>query len=135
MVLRDASDLFRIGRPDAFRQLLRLLAGQSGSLVNLSGKALPDGATLHFWRSAGGAEVDFVLVRGDLILPVEVKAGRSGRPLPSKSLRSFLEAYRPATALMLNLTLAHRSRIGETVVEWIPPSELARRVEEVFAVE
>src|SRR4029077_17274175 len=36
MVLRDASDLFRIGRPDAFRQLLRLLAGQAGSLVNLS---------------------------------------------------------------------------------------------------
>ncbi|HEX4959824.1 MAG TPA: ATP-binding protein [Thermoanaerobaculia bacterium] len=36
MVLRDASDLFRIARPDAFRQLLRLLAGQAGSLVNLS---------------------------------------------------------------------------------------------------
>jgi predicted AAA+ superfamily ATPase len=36
VVLRDASDLFRIGRPDAFRQLLHLLAGQSGQLVNLS---------------------------------------------------------------------------------------------------
>lgn len=35
-VLRDASDLFRITRPDAFRQLLRLLAGQAGQLVNLS---------------------------------------------------------------------------------------------------
>ncbi|MFY9825751.1 MAG: ATP-binding protein [Thermoanaerobaculia bacterium] len=217
MVLRDASDLFRIGRPDAFRQLLRLLAGQAGSLVNLSEwasvlgisrdtvasyleilesshlimvlppfaggkrveltarpkvylldnglrnrllhdfhpleertdagpllenwvatelwKALPDGATLHFWRSASGAEVDFVLARGDRLLPVEVKASRSGRPLPSKSLRSFLDAYQPATALMLNLTLAHSSRIGETMVEWIPPSDLARRVEEAFAEE
>lgn len=36
LVLRDASDLFRIGRPDAFRRLLRLAAGQVGSLVNLS---------------------------------------------------------------------------------------------------
>ena len=36
VILRDASDLFRIGRPDAFRRMLRLAAGQTGSLVNLS---------------------------------------------------------------------------------------------------
>ncbi len=36
LVLRDASDLFRIGRPDAFRRLLRLSASQVGGLVNLS---------------------------------------------------------------------------------------------------
>jgi hypothetical protein len=35
-ILRDASDLFKIARPDAFRRLLQLLAGQCGSLVNLS---------------------------------------------------------------------------------------------------
>ena len=36
LVLRDASDLFRINRPDAFRRLLRLAAAQVGGLVNLS---------------------------------------------------------------------------------------------------
>jgi predicted AAA+ superfamily ATPase len=36
LVLRDASDLFRIRRPDAFRRLLRLAAAQVGGLVNLS---------------------------------------------------------------------------------------------------
>lgn len=35
-VLRDAGDLFRIARPDAFRRLLQLAAGQCGSLVNFS---------------------------------------------------------------------------------------------------
>lgn len=35
-ILRDASDLFRIKRVDAFRKLLTLLAGQIGSLVNFS---------------------------------------------------------------------------------------------------
>lgn len=35
-VIRDASDLFRIDRPDAFRGLLHLAARQVGSLVNLS---------------------------------------------------------------------------------------------------
>jgi hypothetical protein len=36
IILRDASDLFRIGRPDAFRRLLRLAASQTCNLVNLS---------------------------------------------------------------------------------------------------
>jgi hypothetical protein len=36
VILRDATDLFRIARPDAFRKLLRLAAAQVGNLVNLS---------------------------------------------------------------------------------------------------
>lgn len=36
LVLRDASDRFRIARPDAFRRLLQLMAGQIGDLVNAS---------------------------------------------------------------------------------------------------
>lgn len=36
IILRDASDLHRIRRPDAFKRLLRLMASQVGSPVNLS---------------------------------------------------------------------------------------------------
>lgn len=36
LILRDASDLFKIKRVDAFRKLLTLLAGQIGNLVNAS---------------------------------------------------------------------------------------------------
>ena len=36
LILRDASDLFRIKRVDAFRKLLTLLAGQIGNLVSYS---------------------------------------------------------------------------------------------------
>ncbi len=36
LILRDASDLFKIKRIDAFRKLLTLLAGQIGNLLNLS---------------------------------------------------------------------------------------------------
>ncbi len=36
VVVRDASDLFRIDHPEAFRKLLRLMASQVGSLVNLA---------------------------------------------------------------------------------------------------
>jgi predicted AAA+ superfamily ATPase len=215
ILLRDASDLFRIARPDAFRRLLRLLAGQVGSLVNFSEwssilgigrdtvasyleimesshviailspfaggkrveltarpkvflldnglrnqllhdfrpweeradtgplleswvaseliKALPEGSTLHFWRSASGAEVDFVVARGERCLPIEVKAEGRGRPLLPRSLRSFLDAYRPPAALLVHPGLTHSERIGETNIEWLPPSDLAERVGEIFA--
>jgi len=33
-VLRDASDLYRIRRPEAFRKLLSLAASQIGNMVN-----------------------------------------------------------------------------------------------------
>lgn len=36
LILRDASDLFKIKRIDAFRKLLTILAGQIGNLLNLS---------------------------------------------------------------------------------------------------
>ncbi len=36
LVIRDASDRFRIARPDAFRRLMQLVAGQVGDLVNNS---------------------------------------------------------------------------------------------------
>jgi predicted AAA+ superfamily ATPase len=36
LILRDASDLFKVRRIDTFRRLLTLLAGQVGNLVNFS---------------------------------------------------------------------------------------------------
>jgi hypothetical protein len=213
VILRDASDLFRIGRPDAFRKLLSLLATQVGSLVNLtewaailgisrdtvasyleileSGhvavtlppfvggrraeltsrpkiylvdtgirnrlvhdfnplaeradagplletwvftelwKALPDGATLHFWRSASGAEVDFVVARGDVIVAVEVKAG-GGRPRFPRAARSFVEAYRPRALLLIQSGLSHRRLEGETDLRWLPFGEVAAVIREYF---
>lgn len=214
VILRDASDLFRIARPDAFRRLLHLLASQVGSLVNLtewagilgisrdtvagyleileSGhvaavlppfvggrraeltrrpkiylvdngirnrllhdfkppaeradagatlegwvfselwKGLPPGATLHFWRSASGAEVDFVLNRGDVTVAVEVKAGRLTRPKLPRAARSFLQAYRPRALLLVNSGLAHREEVDGTDVRWLPAWEVAGAVEDAF---
>ena len=179
-VIRDASDRFRIQRPDAFRRLIALTAGQVGSLVNLAEwasilgisastvheylslleeawilrripafaggrrselttaqrvffvdpglrnaalgtfsedierrpdrgalaesfvyaellKALPETWTIHYWRTKGGAELDFVLVSGKRCIGVEVKHG--GRATLSRSTRSFIEAYAPEAVL------------------------------------
>lgn len=215
IILRDASDLFRVGRPDAFRRLLRLLATQVGSLANLSEwagvlgigrdtvasyleileashvaatlspfaggrraeltsrpkvylidngirnrlahdfkplgeradagptienwvftelwKALPDDATLHFWRSTSGAEVDFVLERGERLLGIEVKATRLARPALARSSRSFLDAYRPSLFVVVNTGLTHREKVGATPIRWLQPYDLAAAVSEAFA--
>ncbi len=215
VVLRDASDLFRIGRPDAFRRLLRLAAAQAGNLINLSEwaailgisrdtvasyleilesthifvalppfaggrraeltstpkiflvdngirnqlvgdfrpmaertdggatlenwvftelwKALPSGATLHYWRSASRAEVDFVVVRGDLIVGLEVKAGQLRRPTLPRAARSFVDAYRPGAFFLVNTGRDDRQRIGDTEVRWLAPRGLAAAVAEIFS--
>ncbi len=77
--------------------------------------------------------MDFVVARGDRLLSVEVKAGRLGRPLLLRSLRSFLDAYRPAAALVVNTGLVHRQRVGATEVEWILPIHLSERVEDLLS--
>jgi predicted AAA+ superfamily ATPase len=191
---RDASDLYRIRRPEAFRKLLSLAASQIGNMVNFSNWAenlgisvntvikyvnllqeshllklvqpfvggkraeitstpkiyfLDNGLrnllfggfspidqradrgalienlvltelckhthplldTLSFWRSTSGAEVDFVVRTDDRLFAVEVKAGPLTRPKVSRSLRSFIAAYRPDTVVILNDTLAEALEI------------------------
>lgn len=214
VILRDASDLFRIGRPAAFRKLLSLLATQVGSLVNLtewasvlgvsrdtvasyleilesghvavalppfvggrraeltsrpkiylvdngirnrlvhdfhpleertdSGpalenwvftelwKSLPEGATLHFWRSTSGAEVDFVVHRAAVTVAVEVKAGRLSRPRLPRAARSFIEAYEPHAFFMVQSGVTHRQSEGGTEVRWLRAREVASAVGEAF---
>lgn len=215
VILRDASDLFRIGRPEAFRRLLRLAAGQVGSLINLAEwasvlgidrntvasyleilesshvtvalppfaggrrseltrqpkiyfvdngirnrllgdlgpfsecsdrgpvleswvftelwKGLPWDATLHFWRSSSKAEVDFVVVRGEDIVAVEVKAASLGRPTLPRAAHSFLDAYQPRRMLVVHTGPPHETRIGDSDVRWIAPWDLLEAVGEVFA--
>jgi predicted AAA+ superfamily ATPase len=217
LVLRDASDLFRIGRPDAFRRLLALGAGQAGQRVNLSEwasilgvsrdtvgsyleilesshivvalppfaggkraeitsspklywvdcglrnhlvrdfrplaartdagallenwvftelwKALPESATLHFWRSTSGAEVDFVITQGETLVAIEVKAGDLGRATIPRPLRSFVEAYRPVAALIVNRGLEHHDSLGSTSIQWLAADQLVQAVTTILVGE
>lgn len=208
VVIRDASDLFRIDRPDAFRRLLKLMAGQVGNLVNLSewaaicgvsvktvqryagileeahivslvqpwnsGKrteltgtpkvffvdngirnavlshfsAWPSredrGALLEnwvlteilkslrpvtdgigFWRTKAGAEVDFVVERGNTRIGVEVKAS-STRPVLPRAARSFIQAARPSRFIMLYMGDACEQEIEGCQVVWTTPTEFDR---------
>lgn len=91
-------------------------------------KAVPDGWTIHYWRTKGGAEVDLVLARGPRLVGVELKAG--ARPRLGRSARSFLDAYEPEAFVLAGLGVADRAeeQVGPTRVLTVPLPELAATV-------
>lgn len=216
-VLRDASDRFRIERPDAFRLLLRLLAGQTGDVASFSEwsrilgiavstvsdyvalleethlvrrvrpfiggkraeltqaprpycldnglrnlltggltpvderadlgklfenwvaaelhKRFPEPGAVRFWRTTGGAEVDFVLEPAPgVVVGIEVKA-RTGGPLRlTRSMHSFLDAYQPHTLLLVHRGEPERQRIGASEVRAVPAELLPEALDELPGV-
>jgi predicted AAA+ superfamily ATPase len=74
---------------------------------------------LHYWQSAGTAEVDFVCEYGTRILPLEVKAGVNPK---SKSLQSFDKKYNPS--VLVRTTLLNLKRENHLIN--IPLYALAR---------
>jgi len=54
---------------------------------------------LYYWTSRSDAEVDFIIMTADRIVPIEVKSGMN-RNL--KSLRSYADKYKPATIVRMS---------------------------------
>lgn len=76
--------------------------------------------SLHFWRSKDGAEVDFVVVSGKEVLPVEVKYGSLKEPRVEKSMRSFIEKYAPPRALVVTKEFRAKMKIQQTHLDFLP---------------
>ncbi len=205
-VLRDASDRFRIGRPDAFRKLLVLVARQVGDLINYSEwsrilgiagttvaeyiglleethilatvrpfiggkraevtstpkvylldnglrnalaggfaaldqrvdvgklfenwvfselhKRFPAPGQIRFWRTRGGAEVDFIVEpRPGHLVAIEAKAS-STTPRLTRSLRSFVAAYSVDRMLMVHRGERVDLATDTLTVEVLPAADL-----------
>jgi len=65
--------------------------------------------TILYWRSSSAAEVDFIIRTADKLTAIEVKAGALKRPKVSRSLRSFIQAYKPDNVFILNEKLVDDS--------------------------
>lgn len=64
--------------------------------------ALGLGYAIHYWRTAGGTEVDFVLYGERGLLAIEVKRSPQVRPKDLSGLRAFLVDYPEGRALLLH---------------------------------
>jgi len=75
---------------------------------------------LHFWRTKAGAEVDFIFLRGNDIVPIEVKLTEFNKPVITKSLASFINIFNPKTAFVVNKNFWGKSVVSNTKVIFIP---------------
>lgn len=79
---------------------------------------------IRCWRTKNGAEVDFVVRRGQRVVAVEVKAADLRRPAISRAARSFLEAYRPACLAVVNASLRLDTALSDVPVRFLRPWDL-----------
>jgi predicted AAA+ superfamily ATPase len=87
----------------------------------------PGSTTLHFWRTKDKAEVDFIVEKGEALIPVEVKFKALNDVEMPRSLLSFCERYKPAEAHVVNLALKKTIKLGKTRVHFLPYWELLRK--------
>lgn len=71
--------------------------GMAENYVNT--QLLINGYTSYYWQSERGAEVDFVIQRNGQIIPIGVKSADNVR---AKSLKVYVDAYKPAYAIKLS---------------------------------
>ena len=94
-------------------------------IFNMLQEKLQDSSShINFWRTKDGAEVDFIIRSGSKIIPVEVKYRQIKKPETTRSLQSFISAYQPDTALVVNLNYKDEIWIGKTKVCFVSFYEL-----------
>lgn len=76
--------------------------------------------SLHFWRKKSGPEVDFVIERGEHVLPIEVKYQNFTSPDVPRGLRSFIHTFHPAKAVVLTRNFWGNCDYEETNVLFAP---------------
>ncbi len=82
------------------------------------------GATLHFWRSKDGAEVDFIINQGHKILPLEVKYQNFKKPILSQSSKNFIKKYQPRSFYIITKNFKHQLSLESTKIVFLPFWEL-----------
>lgn len=75
---------------------------------------------VNFWRTKEGAEVDFIIRDGVSLMPIEVKFSSLLKPAVTRSLRSFINEYKPKEAKIVNLSLNDNKIIENTKIKFIP---------------
>ena len=71
--------------------------GMAENYVNL--QLTINGYKTYYWVSERGAEIDFIIQRDGQLIPIEVKSADNTR---AKSLRVYMETYKPTYAIKLS---------------------------------
>jgi len=72
---------------------------------------------VNYWRTTGKAEIDFIVSKNEIIVPIEVKL--AGEKL-GKGFYSFIKSYRPERAVIASLGDFERKKINGILVQRVP---------------
>lgn len=86
----------------------------------LQEKIIWSNASIHFWKTKDKTEVDFIIDLGKYAIPIEVKYKKLDQIKIERSLRSFIEKYKPVKAFVVNLSLNETITIEQTKVVFLP---------------
>lgn len=86
---------------------------------------------VRFWRTKQGAEVDFLIVSGERIVPIEAKLGPK-KPRISVGLLNFIEKYPPREAFVVNFSVRSEVTHKKTRIKFIHPYEIGAHLDKLF---
>jgi len=92
---------------------------ESVALANVLYNLRPN-AEILYWRTSGGAEVDFIVREGAKLFPIEVKYRTMTQPTVSRSLCSFIKAYKPQNVLVLTRDFWGKRTTNNTSILFAP---------------
>lgn len=75
---------------------------------------------IRYWRTLGQAEVDFILKQRDKITPIEAKYSLMKSPEVNRSLKNFINLYKPPRALVLTKGFWGKTRVDNTEILFVP---------------
>lgn len=76
---------------------------------------------IKYWRTTGGAEVDFILsIDGIKIIPIEVKYSSYNMPKISRGFRNYILEYKPERAIVFTKDFWADYKFKNTLIKFIP---------------
>ena len=85
--------------------------------------------SINFWRTKDGAEVDFVIKIGKKIVGIECKFSDFDVHKYSKSLRSFIDKYKPESIWVINKSFNNELIIDTTTAHYLPYYEINKIID------
>ena len=65
----------------------------------VANQLVQNGYDLYYWETTSGSEVDFIIIKDEKIIPIEVKSSDN---VKAKSLRSFMNQYSPQYCIRIS---------------------------------
>ena len=75
---------------------------------------------IRYWRTLGQAEVDFILRQFNKIIPIEVKYSFMKSPEVNRSLKNFINFYKPPRVLVLTKGFWGKLKLDDTEIGFAP---------------